>query len=93
MNNHQYFYICCVHEYCWNRCFSSTFQLVAVRSILCLMMAGLITAEVVVFDGIRFRYFSNWGSYLTMVVTVLQLACAIKYKVHLDKFNLQLKNI
>lgn len=88
LGNHQYFYICCIHEYCWNKCFNSTCQLITVRLVLFLLMLGLCIAEYYTDAAFRFLYFTNWGVYLTTIVTGLLLACSIKYKVQLDKFNL-----
>ena len=41
----------------------------------------------------RVMYFSNWGVYLTFVVTVLNLCATFKYKKSLGAFQLKLKNI
>jgi len=56
-------------------------------------MLSLITAEQVIGIGFRALYFSNWGVYLTTLVTLLQLINAIKYKRHLDTFNIRIKTM
>lgn len=94
MNNHEYFYNCCIHDYCWNKtCFNSTNKLIFVRTLLFLSMLGLCVAEYLTGAHLRFLYFTNWGVYITTIVTSLQLACAIKYKKKLDNFNIKLKVI
>lgn len=64
-----------------------------VRFFLFSLMVALCVAEYFAGASLRFLYFTNWGVYLTTIVTGLQFACAVKYKMHLDKFNIKLKNI
>ena len=80
MTNHHFFYICCIHEYCWNFMVKSDNTLIAMRTFLFLLMCGLCVAEVYTDHAFRIIYFANVGVYLTTIVSCFQLACAIKYK-------------
>lgn len=93
MSDHHFFYICCIHEYCWNKCIKNDKSLIAIRAFLLLTMIGLVAAEVYTERHFRFLYFANIGVYLTTIVTFIQLTCAIKYTRQLNGFNLQLKSL
>ena len=80
MSNHYFFYICSIHEYCWNKCVKNDNSLIAVRSLLFFCMLSLCVAEVYTDHEFRLIYFANIGVYLTTFVSAIQLACAIKYK-------------
>ena len=56
-------------------------------------MIGLCVAEFITQSSLRFLYFTNWGVYITTIVTGLLFLCSLKYKKELDRFNVQLKTI
>lgn len=35
---------------------------------------------------------TNWGIYITFISTILQLACALRYRKCLNNFKIQLRN-
>ena len=71
MNNHYFFYVCCIHEYCWNRCISSDNSLIVIRAALLALMVGLCIAEAYTESKYRLLYGANLGVYLTTLVTVM----------------------
>ncbi len=56
-------------------------------------MLGLVVSEIFADEGFRWKYFTNWGVYLTFIVTILQLMCAIKYKYCIDNFTIKIQTL
>ena len=94
LENHNFFYICAVHEYCMgrNNVNPQSTTLIAVRSMLFLVMLCLIVIEVPVEKELRWQYMTNWGVYITFASTILNLLCTFKYRKCFKNFKLQLKS-
>ena len=88
LGNHNYFYICAVHEYCFlgTRCrkrvcgHSEVRMVIAVRALLFLAMVSLIIVEIPVERAFRWQYLTNWGIYITFLSTLLNLLCALWHR-------------
>ena len=89
LNNHQFFYICCIHEYggpAWLR--GSPKFLLVLRMALFLTMVGLVIGNWTDDIGEHIQ-FTLFNVYLTTLVTLLQVFTILQYNSNLRKFKLK----
>jgi len=56
-------------------------------------MLALVVAEFFADDYFRWKYFTNWGVYITFLVSTLLMCSTIKYLRELKNFGIKLRMI
>ena len=54
-------------------------------------MLSLVIVEIPTERAFRWQYLTNWGVYITLISTFLNLLCALKYRKCITNFKLQIK--
>ncbi len=91
LENHEYFYICCIHEYCGLlRNKSSPNKLICIRVFLLALICIHAFFDLFTDGKPIFKEFRYWGLALTVLVCFVNLLCAFQYKACLASFILEL---
>ena len=90
LENHEYFYICCIHEYYGLLRKSSPKMLILIRLVLFVIMLAHGVYDLIREGTPKMQEFRYWSMFLTILVTFLNLLCAFQYKRCLSAFELKL---
>jgi hypothetical protein len=87
---HQYFYICCIHEYGGPNCIrTSPNMLILLRLILLITISALVALNIIDKKEEKLK-FTIFSIYISFVVSVFQVLAILKYKTLLKEFKLKI---
>ena len=90
LNNHQYFYICCIHEYGGPPCLRRNAKvLMMIRLLLFLVMLDLVVLNILN-PHIENLIFTIFNLAISLAVTFMLFLAALKYQINLKAFKLKI---
>lgn len=89
LENHHYFYICCIHEYGPKCLRGSPVKLIIIRTVLLLCSSSLVAANLIFSDQEQIEL-TMINLYLCCVVTFLLLLVALQYHIVLKDFHIKI---
>ena len=90
LNNHQYFYICCIHEYGGPPCLRRNAKvLILIRLLLFMAMLALVTVNLLN-PTVEHLKFTIFNLAISLAVTFLLFMAAVRYQLNLKAFKLKI---